>query len=221
MVSRAMFELRNAIAEILKESDAIRNFDVNRKIVITAGSPGSGKSTVSKLILGGLGFSNRDIDDMLVYLLKREKMRASMTDYTPEELKKTDELRGKTFSWIEKSQDYDLKRGRGFIVNTTGANFGYTMSLVKKFKEAGYEVKMLFVDCSLETALERNRKRPRAIPENVLKQKHAQVSDNLEKYRAAFGGDFHYYNSDENKPTATDAGVLKISKDIQNWRNAR
>ena len=221
MKQRELATLRKVIVSMLSERDAVKDFKADKRVVITAGPPGAGKSTISKLILGGLGFVNRDVDDMLVSLLKREKLDLDMDKHTSEDKKKTDELRNKTFSWIEKSQERDVKMGRGFVVNTTGANFEWTVDLAKKFEEAGYEVKMLLVYCSLETALKRNRNRSRSVPEEVVKQKHSQVANNVEKYRAKFRGNFHYYNSDEGKPAPTDPDIVGISKDIHNWRPSR
>lgn len=221
MKHRELATLRKVIVSMLSERDAVKDFKADKRVVITAGPPGAGKSTISKLILGGLGFVDRDVDDMLVSLLKKEKLDLDMEKHSSEDKKKTDELRNKTFSWIEKSQESDIKKGRGFIINTTGANYAWTVDLAKKLEEAGYQVKMLLVYCSLETALKRNRSRSRSVPEEVVKQKHSQVENNIEKYRAKFGGDFHYYNSDEGKPAPTDPMIVKISKDIHNWRPSR
>jgi adenylate kinase family enzyme len=201
---------------------APKDFSSNKKVVITAGSPGAGKSTVSKLILGGLGFSDRDVDDMLKSLLKREKMGLDMSKYSSEEEKKKDDLRNKTFSWIEKSQEQDVKQGKGIIVNTTGANYDFTISLKKKFEDAGYSVKMLFVDASLETSLKRNSERERSLNPQMLKQKHKEVENNIEKFKKAFGGDFHYYLNDEGKEASLrNKEIVKISKDFVNWRPSR
>jgi len=218
--------LRNLIIEMINDlliyEVAPKDFSSNKKAVITAGPPGAGKSTISKLILGGLGFSDRDVDDMLKSLLKREKMGLDMSKYSPEDEKKKDELRNKTFSWIEKSQQHDIERERGIIVNTTGANYDFTLSLKKKFEDAGYSVKMLFVDAPLETSLARNSKRERSINPQLLNQKHREVTSNVEKFKQAFGNDFHYYLNDEGKDASLrNKELVSISKDFVNWRPSR
>jgi predicted kinase len=218
--------LRSLIKEIVSEAFifevAPQDFSSNKKAVITAGPPGSGKSTISKLVLGGLGFSDRDIDDMLKFLLRREKIGLDMSKYSPDEEKKKQELRNKTFNWIEKSQEQDIKSGKGIIVNTTGANYDYTISLKKKFEDAGYSVKMLFIDASLDVSLKRNSARERSINPQILKQKHSEVASNIEKYRKIFGGDFHYYSNDEGKePSLRNKEIVNLSKDFVNWRPSR
>lgn len=218
--------LRSLVREIIYESLLLeldpKDFSSNKKVVITAGSPGSGKSTISKLILGGLGFKDLDTDDMLKYLLKREKMGTDMSKYSKDQEEKKDSLRNKTFSWIEKSQEYDKKLGKGIIINTTGANYDYTIYLKEKFEDAGYNVKMLFIDASLETSLKRNKARERSLKDDDVIQKHNQVSSNIENFRKAFGKDFHYYSNEEGKkPNLSNKEIVSISKDIVNWRPAR
>lgn len=217
--------LKTFIKEVIKESlifeIAPQDFNSEKRAVITAGGPGAGKSTVARLILGGLGFQDRDVDDMLVYLLRREKMGTDMSQYSPEQHQKKDELRNKTFSWIEKSQNSDIEKGRGVIVNTTGADVGFTLGLKKKFEDAGYDVKMLYIDSSLEDSLARNKMRQRSLPQEVLQQKHKQVSGNLEAYRSAFGDNFHYYMNGPSRPSLKDPEIISISKDFTNWRAPR
>ncbi len=213
--------LRCVISETLLQEIAPREFDSHKKVVIVAGPMGAGKTTISKLILGGLGFINRDVDDMLVRLLKQEKMKLDMKDYTPEELAVVDSLRSKTFDWIEKVQKRDREAGRGIIVNMTGANFPFTMQLTQEFENAGYKVKMLFVDVTLKTSLERNRTRERSVNEKVVEEKYHRTKENIPKFKEAFGDDFHYFDSEIGKASLSDPQVIKISKDITNWRPAR
>lgn len=213
--------LRQLIAESLLQEVAPGDFRAEKRAVIVAGPMGAGKTTISKLILGGLGFINRDVDDMLVRLLRQEKMSLDMKNFTPEELSVVDNLRAKTFDWIEKVQRKDREVGRGIIVNMTGANFPFAMQLTQEFKDAGYEVKMLFVDVSLETSLARNSSRERSVNEKVVEEKYHRTKENIPKFREAFGGDFHYFDSEVGKASPVDPQVIKISKDITNWRPAR
>ena len=218
--------LRSLVREIIYESLLLeldpKDFDSTKKVVITAGSPGSGKSTISKLILGGLGFRNRDPDDILTHFLKREKMGTDFTKYTEEEKKKKDALRYATFPVIVKSQDYDRKMGKGIIVNTTAADTKHVFDLKNKFEEAGYSVKMLFIDASLKTSLKRNAERSRKMKPKDVKDKHEALLTAIETYKEVFGKDFHYYSNDEGKdPSLKNKEIVMISKDFVNWRPAR
>jgi hypothetical protein len=56
----------------------------------------------------------------------------------------------------------------------------------------------------------------------MLKQKHKEVENNIEKFKKAFGGDFHYYLNDEGKEASLrNKEIVKISKDFVNWRPSR
>jgi predicted kinase len=149
-------------------------------------------------------------------------MGLDMSKYSPEDEKKKDELRNKTFSWIEKLQQRDIEQEKGIVVNTTGANYDFTISLKNKFEEAGYSVKMLFVDASIEESLKRNSERERSINQKMLIQKHKEVTSNIDRFRQVFGDNFHYYlNSEEKEVSLRNKEIISISKDFLNWRKAR
>ena len=46
---------------------------------------------------------------------------------------------------------------------------------------------MVFVNTSLEVALERNKKRPRVVPEDIVKSSWQDVQNNLGKFQSLFG----------------------------------
>ena len=54
-------------------------------------------------------------------------------------------------------------------------------------EKLGYETAMVFVNTSLETALDRNRERERSIPDKIVKDNHAQVRKVMGKFQNAFG----------------------------------
>ena len=46
---------------------------------------------------------------------------------------------------------------------------------------------MIFVNTSLDVALERNAKRPRSVPEDIVKKSWNQVQQNIGKFQQFFG----------------------------------
>ena len=54
-------------------------------------------------------------------------------------------------------------------------------------KQLGYDCYMIFVNTSLDVALERNAKRERSVPEYITRKSHAIVQSNIGKFQNTFG----------------------------------
>ena len=197
------------------------DFDASKKLVITAGPPGIGKSTISNLVLGGLGFKSYDSDFFLQSLLKKENMPLKMNEYSDEQLDKMYKIRENVFRVIEKAHENTVSKGQGLIINITGPDAQKTIELANLFKERGYSVKMLYVDGSLDMALEGNSKRERSIPvegEMGLISKYNKVAENKETFKNFFKDDFHYYyNSKDKTPSLINNEIQSLSKIFLNW----
>ena len=65
----------------------------------------------------------------------------------------------------------------------------YKIAKMKKRLHAeGYDCYMVFVNTDLKVALERNNKRDRKVPEDIVKKAWQEVNQNLGKYQSLFGG---------------------------------
>ena len=74
-----------------------------------------------------------------------------------------------------KRQDLYVKGRLGLIIDSTARDVKKIMTQNKLLKQLGYETSMVFVNTTLETALERNANRTRSIPEKIVKSNHAEV----------------------------------------------
>ncbi len=201
--------------------NASYNFNAAKKLVITAGPPGIGKSTISSLVLGGLGFKSYDSDFFLQNLLRKEKMPLKMNEYSEEQLEKMYRIREDVFRVIDKAHQNTAEKGQGLIINITGSDSAKTIELANLFMERGYSVKMLYVDGSLDMALEGNMKRDRSIPvegDKGLINKYQQVSQNKQIFKNFFKENFHYYyNSYDKIPNLSNEEIQRLSKKFSNW----
>jgi len=57
-------------------------------------------------------------------------------------------------------------------------------------EQHGYDCYMIFVNTSLQVAIERNNKRPRKIPEDLLSQMWFSCQNNLGHFQNIFGNNF-------------------------------
>ena len=75
----------------------------------------------------------------------------------------------------------------GLIIDGTGAEYVKIERQARKLKELGYETYMIFVNTSLDTAIERNNQRSRKLPLDIVKTYWNNVQANIGKFQRLFG----------------------------------
>ncbi len=155
------------------------------KAVFMAGGPGSGKSFVSsKLGLKALGLRPVNSDDFFEQGLKKAGLSLKMPE---DEEESREAVRVHAKALTAKRQDLYVKGRLGLIIDSTARDVKKIMTQNKLLKQLGYETSMVFVNTTLETALERNANRTRSIPEKIVKSNHAEVRKSLGKLQGHFG----------------------------------
>ena len=153
------------------------------KAFFLAGGPGSGKSFVTKSAFAGLGLKVVNSDDILTKYLEKEGLSLKM----PESEKiKRDELRQKAKITTGARMDLYVQGRLGLIMDGTARDYNKISGQQRLFKLLGYHTIMLFVNTSLEVALERNEKRARSVPENIVRTSWATTQNNMGRYQKLF-----------------------------------
>ena len=153
------------------------------KAVFLAGGPGSGKSFVVGRTLGGLGLKVINSDDPFERYLKMAGLSMKMPDeeQIPRDIERK---RAKKVTAAKKGHALD---GRlGIIIDGTGKDYDKLTSQANQLKQIGYEVSMVFVNTSLETALARNKNRARSVAPAIAKKGWEAVQNNLGKFQSYF-----------------------------------
>ena len=157
------------------------------KAIFLAGGPGSGKSYVVRRTTGGLGMKIVNSDNAFEKLLKDAGLSLKMP---PEEEKPRDVVRTKAKA-ITKSQQKNYVEGRlGLIIDGTGRDFEKIAKQARELQGLGYDTHMIFVNTSLDTALERNAKRARSVPEPIVVKSWKDVQSNIGKFSQFFRRNF-------------------------------
>ena len=153
------------------------------KAIFLAGGPGSGKSYVTDKVIGGTGLRIVNSDNAFTHLLKKSGLSLKMPDN--EEHERMQKLvRAKE---ITAKQTKLLMNGRlGMVIDGTGGNYNIIKEQVDELRDIGYDTYMIFVNTSLETALARNKARPRTIPENIVTKSWKLVQQNIGKFQNLF-----------------------------------
>ena len=76
------------------------------------------------------------------------------------------------------------------IIDGTGKDYEKIATQATQLKQLGYDVNMIFVNTSLDTALERNAKRERTVPTDVATRSWKDVQRNIGKFSQYFRQNF-------------------------------
>ena len=171
------------------------------KAFFLAGGPGSGKSYVVKRTTKMFGMRVVNSDDVFEKLVKSTGMNMDMRNYTKAQEKRRDELRD-IAKRVTKQREKNYVDGRlGLIIDGTGKNYDKIEKQMRELQQLGYDTHMIFVNTSLDVALQRNEERPRKLPESLVVKSWNEVQKNIGKFQNLFRQTFIIVdNNDPNEP---------------------
>lgn len=173
------------------------------KCIFMAGGPGSGKSFTAQELFG--------IDKRTKTSFSRFGLKVVNSDSAFEAALKKNGINPKFLADIEKkdpdfynnivlgkirekakqitqAQKSFFEEGKlGMIIDGTGDDYSKIASQKQKAEELGYDCYMVFVNTSLEVAIERNQKRDRTLPDNVVQEIWKLCQENMGKFQNLFG----------------------------------
>jgi len=157
------------------------------KAFFLAGGPGSGKSYVVKRGTGGLGLKIVNSDDVFEKYIKDAglSMKMPKSEEEPREV-----LRQRSKTITKKKLDNYVEGRLGLIIDGTGKDYDKIATQATGLKQLGYDVHMIFVNTSLETALKRNAKRERTVPRSIATKSWKTVQSNMGKFSQYFRQNF-------------------------------
>jgi predicted kinase len=192
---------------MLEESDEIIEEGVNDpgilKAFFMAGGPGSGKSYVATELFDfpkgatssvsyatGLKLVNND--NFFEKMLKDSGYDISkLADYAknPEVWAEVMTVRNKAKATTKRMQDNYIGGRLGQVIDGTGKDFDKIKGIRNLYTDFGYDTYMVFVNTTLDVALERNRQRERKLDDSMVKKMWQEVQNNLGKFQKLFGAD--------------------------------
>ena len=185
------------------------------KAVFLAGGPGSGKTYIAKGLFGipdrvnvsQTGMKMVNSDKELKFLLNKygfgtnldalpDEVFANLTGDGPD----SSGLRGyaKELTGVRRRL---YQNGRlGMIVDGTGDDFQKISREKAELEKIGYQTYMIFVNTTLEVALQRNELRDRVLPQSIVSDSHKEVNRNIGAFQGLFGSsNFMIVDNNEQK----------------------
>ena len=176
----------------MKKFDDIRFQDLQEglydpnifKAFFLAGGPGSGKSFVTNNAFGGTGLKTINSDTAFERSLKKNGLSLKMPE---DEAEARDIIRDRAKAMTGSQLDLSIKGRLGLVIDGTGRDYDKIKEQKALLDLLGYDCYMVFVNTSLEVALERNSKRERSVPEYITKKSWVAVQSNIGKFQNLFG----------------------------------
>ena len=104
----------------------------------------------------------------------------------PEETEPRDVVRGRAKEVTAKKQKNFVEGRLGLIIDGTGRDVDKILRQKAKLDELGYDTYMIFVNTSLDVALQRNAERPRSVAEPIVVKSWKDVQNNIGKFSNIF-----------------------------------
>ncbi len=153
------------------------------KAFFLAGGPGSGKSYVVRRTTGGTGLKIVNSDPVFESLLKKAGLSLKMP---PEEFERKEVVRGRAKQLVKKQQANYLDGRLGLIIDGTGRQANKILRQKSNLEELGYDTYMIFVNTSIDVALERNEKRARSLQPSFVVSSWKEVQANIGAFNNMF-----------------------------------
>lgn len=188
------------------------------KAVFMAGGPGSGKTWVAHSMFAGTDFQMANSDSVMALLARKmgDSNVIKATAGHPEYSRKQ-QLQSKAMNLSQKRTALWQQEGIPFVIDITGRDLSLVQTLKNKLESRGYDTYMVFVNTSLETALQRNRRRfyepdKHVADEDFLQFAWEQSNNNIDAFRRLFGpGNFLLVSNDQDLRDRSEQSKFTLS----------
>ena len=188
------------------------------KAFFLAGGPGSGKSFVTSRVFAGTGLKLVNSDNAFERQLKKTGLSLQMPD---SEAYFRDIIRKRAKTTVLSALDQYLRGRLGLVIDSTARDYDTIARQHNLLKNLGYDCYMIFVNTSLDVALERNRRRERTVPEYITTKNWKETQGNMGKYQRLFGmNNFIVVDNNKSDFELTTLTMSKVSKIVNKYLRA-
>ena len=181
------------------------------KAFFLAGGAGSGKSysaekatgsaagkfqwddSISKLTpgkVGPYGLKVVNSDEQLEYGLMKAKMSSNMKAYTSGEIERKELIRTKAKKVTKKREQLWINGRLGLIIDGTAKDLTKLGIKKKALEDVGYDTYMIFVNTSIDVAIQQNNARARKLPDQIIRDTWNEVQGIKDQLANLFPGGF-------------------------------
>ena len=183
------------------------------KAFFLAGGPGSGKTFVTRNAFGGTGLRMINSDSAFENALRKHGLSLKMPE---DEAEARDILRARAKGTTDRTMDLSIKGRLGMVIDGTGRDYDKIANQKAILQQLGYDCYMIFVNTSLEVALERNKRRERSVPEYITRKSWEAVQTNIGRFQHLFGlGNMVVVDNSKDDRELTTIVMSKVAKEVR------
>tara|TARA_B100000586_G_C20099475_1_gene424158 strand:- start:1554 stop:2093 length:540 start_codon:yes stop_codon:yes gene_type:complete len=158
-------------------------------------------------------------DDAFEKLLKDAGLSLKMP---PEEEEPRSAIRTHAKKLTAKRQANYIEGRLGLIIDGTGREFDRISKQARELEILGYDVYMIFVNTSIDVALQRNAKRARSVPTSIVTNSWKAVQNNIGKFSNFFKGNFIIIDNNDKDEDMMKVVIKRVrslaNRKVQNSR---
>ena len=139
---------------------------------------------------GPFGLKVVNSDEQLEFGLMKAKMHSDMTKYSDAETMEKERIREKGKKITKKKEQLWINGRLGLIIDGTAKNPAKLSSRIKTLTDIGYDTYMIFVNTSLDVALQNNAGRKRRLKDEVVTATWSEVQQVKAQLSNLFPGGF-------------------------------
>ncbi|MBT4697171.1 hypothetical protein HOB76_02705, partial [Candidatus Woesearchaeota archaeon] len=139
---------------------------------------------------GPFGLKVVNSDEQLEFGLMKAKMHSDMTKYSDAETMEKERIREKGKKITKKKEQLWINGRLGLIIDGTAKNPAKLSSRIKTLTDIGYDTYMIFVNTSLDVALQNNAGRKRRLKDEVVTATWSEVQQIKDQLANLFPGGF-------------------------------
>lgn len=181
------------------------------KAIFFSGLPGAGKSyTISKITDGNIQPRIVNFDKYAEFIGKKYNIK----DVGTEEFPFIDQSKMMTISQLSMYINSMLP----LFIDTTSNKINRTLMRDGILKSFGYDTGMIWINTSIEVAIERMKKRDRSVPINFIKMVYKKQNENIEYYKNHFRDMFIEIHNSEGE--LTNSTILSAYRKVSSFFNS-
>tara|TARA_Y100000296_G_scaffold2817_1_gene3976 strand:- start:222 stop:968 length:747 start_codon:yes stop_codon:yes gene_type:complete len=140
--------------------------------------------------VGPYGLKVVNSDEQLEFGLLKAKMSSNMKAYTDDETTRKELIRAKAKKVTAKREQLWVNGRLGLIIDGTAHDIRKLGIRKKNLEDVGYDTYMIFVNTSLDIALQQNNERARKLPDEVIRRTWDEVQGIKDSLANLFPGGF-------------------------------